>query len=595
MTDSPAPSPTFADLGVDARIRTALDEMGFAAPMEVQAAAIGPILAGRDVLVQARTGSGKTAAFAIPLVQAVARPGEGGPQVLVLEPTRELALQVAEAFGRIGAPRGVRVAPIYGGAPIGPQRMALAAGVEVVVGTPGRVLDHLGRRWLSLHAVRAVVLDEGDEMLSRGFLEDIERILSKLPAERQTLLFSATVSDDIARLAGRHQRDPVRIDLSGDQIAAQEVRHVFYPIAGTSRPRDLLHVLEQENPDSALIFCNTRDETAVVAEHLRRHGLDAEPISSDLTQRDRERVMARMKEGGLRYLVATDVAARGIDISGLALVVNYSFPESPDGYVHRTGRTGRAGRAGLAISLVGPKEIGSLYYLKLVHKIRPEERRLPTDSERLARREAERLADAVRRIPETPDAEFVSLARRVAHGGDAERIVAGLLQSVLSADSAPAAIARPARREPAAPAAPRAAEPVEAAEPTSRPARARASEAPSAGGKEFWEQWADTRRRDPGEAPDVASAAPGPASSSSDAGMVRLYVNLGRKEGITPPEIVALLCDVAGVDRHDIGRVQIRDTHSYVSIRAEVQAPVVEKLAGRSHKGRSLVVEPARR
>jgi len=606
--------PSFEDLGIDESIRAALSAMGFAGPMEVQAVALQPILSGRDVLVQARTGSGKTAAFAIPLAQALVRPGEGGPQALILEPTRELALQVAEECRRISAPRGLRVTPIYGGAPIGPQRADLAAGVEVVTGTPGRVLDHLGRGWLSLASVRTVVLDEGDEMLSRGFLEDIERILAKLPETHQTLLFSATVSDAIARLAGRHQRDPVRIDLSGDLIAAQEVHHVYYSITGNSRPRDLLHVLEEENPESALIFCNTRDETSMLAAHLQRQGLDAEPISSDLTQRDRERVMSRMKEGGLRYLVATDVAARGIDISGLALVVNYTFPESPDGYVHRIGRTGRAGRAGVAISLVGPREIGSLYYLKLVHKIRPEERRLPTESERRARRESEQFAETVRRIPEKPDAEFLSLARRVGQSGDSERIVAGLLQHLLRADGAPPPGPPGRQPQPArgtAPVAPALGHPhrAESAErrvasppqrPQARPApdlgaTAQSDEAGPDGPRDFWERWADTREKRGSEGEPGSQRADLAAPGQAEAVMVRLYINVGRKEDVRPPELVALFCETAGIDKSHLGRVEIRDTHSYVSVRPEVRDRAIQNLAGRAYKGRDLIVEPARR
>lgn len=617
MMETPRELPSFEELGVDESIRATLTAMGFAGPLEVQAVALQPILSGRDVLVQARTGSGKTAAFAIPLAQALVQPGEGGPQALILEPTRELALQVAEECRRISAPKGLRVTPIYGGAPIGPQRAALAAGVEVVTGTPGRVLDHLGRGWLSLARVRTVVLDEGDEMLSRGFLEDIERILAKLPETHQTLLFSATVSDAIARLAGRHQRDPIRIDLSGDLIAAQEVRHFYYPIAGTSRPRDLMHVLEQENPESALIFCNTRDETSTLAAHLQRHGLDAEPISSDLTQRDRERVMSRMKEGGLRFLVATDVAARGIDISGLALVVNYTFPESPDSYVHRTGRTGRAGRAGVAISLVGPREIGSLYYLKLVHKIRPEERRLPTDSERRARLESEQFADVVRRIAEQPDAEFLSLARRVAQSGDSERIVAGLLERLLRAGGTAPPGPPGGQRRPAPPPAPdrrpspaaessgsRAASPLQPTKRTPAPPRqtaAQPGESVPDGPRDFWEKWADARE-DHGNNDAGAASQESAGRRAEDAqpqqvepAMVRLYINVGRKEDVRPPELVALLCETAGIDKNDVGRVQIRDTHSYVSVRSEVGEQVVQKMAGHAHKGRELVVEPARR
>jgi len=594
--EDPRPVPSFLDLGVDEAIRETLSSMGFVAPMEVQAVALQPILSGRDVVVQARTGSGKTAAFAIPFAQALVRPGGGpGPQALVLEPTRELALQVAAECGRIGTSRNLRVVPIYGGAPIRPQRTALAEGVGVVVGTPGRILDHMGRGWLRLDEVRTVVLDEGDEMLSRGFLEDIERILEALPRPRQTLLFSATVPDGIARLAERHQVDPMRIDLSGSQIGATEVQHFFYLVTGTSRQRDLLSVLEQEKPDSALIFCNTREETSVVASYLRRHGLDAEPISSDLTQKDRERVMGRMKGGTLPFLVATDVAARGIDITGLDLVVNYSFPEAPDLYVHRTGRTGRAGRTGMAISLVSPKELGSLYYLRLVHKIRPEERHLPTEAERRARWETERFSDLSRILPPAPAAEFAALAKRVWQSAEAERFVAGLLERFFAAPPKAAPPRRPSR----------AGSEAKPAEPPADPSTA----GPAAGGgeepRDFWERWAESKERavddspaptdEPaeGEAGDEEETDGGEAPAGEPT--VRLYLNIGRKESVRASDIVALLRDSAGMSRKDVGRVQVRDSHTYASVPAEAVEQVIQSLRGQTFKGRNLVVERARR
>jgi len=585
--------PSFQEMGVDEPIREALLAMGFAAPMEVQAVALRPILDGKDLLVQARTGSGKTAAFGIPIAQSLVRPGEAGPQVLVLEPTRELALQVAHECGRIGKPRSTRIVPIYGGAPIGPQRKALADGVDVVVGTPGRVLDHLGRGWLDLGHVRTVVLDEGDEMLSRGFLEDIERILGALPAAHQTLLFSATVPDGIARLAQRHQREPIRIDLSGDYIAAREVKHAYYLVTGGSRMQELIHVLDVERPDSALIFCNTREETGVVAAYLQRHGLDAEPISSDLVQKDRERVMARMKAGNLKFLVATDVAARGIDISGLGLVVNFSFPESPDAYVHRTGRTGRAGRAGLAISLVAPRELGSLYYLKLVHKISPDERHLPTEAERRARWEAERLADLARRLPADPGAELTALARRLGQSNDGERLIAGLLHEVLRPAPEQGQPA-PAERKP--PQAPGSGEQVSARSPA--PAEAD----PSAPGRarEFWEQWAESKEQQSAEPgafqPSEPAHAPAEESRTEPgAGMVRLYLNIGRKEEVSPAEVVTLLRERAGVTRPELGRIQVRDNHCYASVTPSAADRVIQALSGTTFKGRALIVEPARR
>ncbi|MEZ4359495.1 MAG: DEAD/DEAH box helicase [Kofleriaceae bacterium] len=373
------PEPTFDDLGLHPDIRTALDDMGYFRPTPVQATVFRPVAEGKDLLVQSRTGTGKTAAFGLPLLNRLV-PAETTPQALILAPTRELALQVSRELSSIGKHRGIIVETLYGGAPIGKQINALAKGVHVVVGTPGRVLDHIGRRTLNTRNISTFILDECDEMLSMGFLEDIERVVSHLPEKRQTLLFSATMPDEVTRYSRRHMRAPEQIKLSSGNISVEEIHHAYYVVSGIGRGRDLLKLLFAEEPESAIIFCNMRDETTAVAKFLRKQGLDAEALSSDLSQSDRERVMGRMKAHNLRYLVATDVAARGIDISNLSHVINYSFPESPEVYVHRTGRTGRAGKRGIALSLIGPRDLGAFWMLRLTYKLRPEERDLPPDT-----------------------------------------------------------------------------------------------------------------------------------------------------------------------------------------------------------------------
>ena len=377
--DEQVVAPTFAALNLHPELQLSLDDLGYVTPTPVQFAVFGPVSAGKDLMVQSRTGTGKTTAFGLPIINAV-HTDLTGVQSLVLAPTRELAIQVAKELGYLGKHRGVRVEAIYGGAPIGKQISALQEGVHIVVGTPGRVLDHLARKTLDVSHLRTFVLDECDEMLSMGFFEDIERITKQLPKQHQTLLFSATMPDEVGRYAKRYMTKPETISLSGDNVGVANITHQYYVVSGIARMRDLLKILFKENPESAIIFCNMRDETTAVARFLRKQGLDAEAISSDLSQADRERVMERMRQHNLRFLVATDVAARGIDISNLSLVVNYAFPDAPDIYVHRTGRTGRAGKHGTAVSLVGPKELGSFWYLKLQHKIKPQELILPPDS-----------------------------------------------------------------------------------------------------------------------------------------------------------------------------------------------------------------------
>jgi ATP-dependent RNA helicase DeaD len=424
---------TFEEMQLRPEVMQAVTEMGFLDPMPVQKAVWRPLMAGRDVMVQSRTGSGKTAAFGIPMAQGLVQ-AQGGVQALVLAPTRELALQVAKECGKIAQYVNLTVVPVYGGAPMGKQVDALKAGAQVVAGTPGRVLDHLRRGTLKLDGLKLLVLDECDEMLSMGFLEEITDIIKRCPQNRQTLLFSATIPEDIERIGSRYMQKPEKIALSADFVGVHEIDHIYYLVSGMGRTRDLVRVLETEKPESAIIFCNTREDTALVADFLRKHGYDAECISSDLTQKDRERVMGRMKEKNLKFLVATDIAARGIDISDLGHVINYTFPESAEVYVHRTGRTGRAGKSGVAISLVSPRELGNFYMLKLTYKIRPLERHLPSEAETRAARENARIEELKQKLGDAePSLDWRLLAKRILSGSDAERLMALLVEDKLRA------------------------------------------------------------------------------------------------------------------------------------------------------------------
>jgi ATP-dependent RNA helicase DeaD len=481
------PAPSFTDLGLRDQVLRAVADMGFTEPMEVQTATIPLIRVGADLMVQSRTGSGKTAAFGIPMADWIVNPDEKFVQAIVLLPTRELALQVAAEVARIGAHTEVQVVPIYGGAPMGRQIEQLRAGGQVVCGTPGRILDHLRRGTLKLDKVRLAVLDECDEMLSMGFQEDIEAILERTPADRQTLLFSATVPEGIQRLSRRFMRDPEFVKLSADFVGVHEIRHVYYSIPGGQREAELVRIIAFENPERAIVFCNTREETSRLAEYLRKQGYDAEAISSDLAQGDRERVMGRMRAGNIRFLVATDVAARGIDLENLPCVINYTIPESPEVYIHRTGRTGRAGRHGVAISLIGPSEVGSFYYIKLLYKIRPEERSLPSEAEIRSKREGERVTALRGLLPEDPGTQWRSLARRVLGAPDAERLVAGLLaanQPEPNAAAAALAGARASAREPLSVPAPK----------SSSASSPPASSSPSSSSGEDRSRWRDRDR-----------------------------------------------------------------------------------------------------
>ncbi|MGZ3449523.1 MAG: DEAD/DEAH box helicase [Polyangiales bacterium] len=456
-------------------MKKALSEMGYVHPTPVQIACYDPVVRGQDVIVQARTGTGKTTAFGLPIIDQIVRKS-GGLQVLALCPTRELALQVAAEMTKIGKHKGVKITAVYGGAPMGRQIAELEDGAQIVVGTPGRVLDHLRRGTMDPKNIRAFVLDEADEMLSMGFEKELNAIVDKLPKSKQTMLFSATLDSSVSRLV-REMKEPETILLSGDQVGALELTHYFYLSSG-DKAKDLLKVLDVEDPPSAIVFCNTKDETERVAKELRKAGYPADYISGDLDQKDREKVMSATREGKLRFLVATDVAARGIDISHLTHVVNHDFPESAEAYVHRTGRTGRAGRTGTAISLISPKDIGNLYYLRLTYGLKPIERNLPTESELAARREADLLAkvEGLKAGPGISEAR--SLARRLLTHDDAEGLIAALLREVLGAQLVSADEAAKARRaknpppvvEPA-PAPPPGLAPTVEAKPDTRPER----------------------------------------------------------------------------------------------------------------------------
>ncbi|MCA9713151.1 MAG: DEAD/DEAH box helicase, partial [Myxococcales bacterium] len=426
---------SFDDFGLPEALAESINDMGWAEPTPVQSRCFPPFVAGRDVIVQSHTGSGKTGAFCIPWLAARfdSRPAdETGVQLIVILPTRELAKQVCVELNRLSKHTPVTALPVYGGTPMSPQLKALSDGVHAVVGTPGRILDHIRRRSLKLDQVRTVVLDECDEMLSMGFLEDIRAILEQCTSDHQTCLFSATVPQDIQRIARRHMRDPEFVELSGDEISAAQIDHAYYSVSSAVKTRDLIDIIMIEDPARAIVFCNTREETKLVASVLTREGYNAEPLSSDLNQNQRERVMGLMREHKLRFLVATDVAARGIDISNVTHVINYSFPESAEVYVHRTGRTGRAGRAGLALSLIGPRELGNFYQLKLQYKsIKFSERHMPPAEERRAQRREVKLDQISQRFPDLVSPEWVALARELIGDPRGERIIALLLERAL--------------------------------------------------------------------------------------------------------------------------------------------------------------------
>lgn len=435
---------TFDELGVPGPILSALAEMGWTAPTPVQSRCYGPLTNGADVLVQSHTGSGKTGAFCLPWLAKhfdASDPAETGVQLLVVLPTRELAKQVCVELDRLAGKTGLVALPVYGGTPMVPQLEAIKRGVHAVVGTPGRILDHIRRRSLDLSKVQQVVLDECDEMLSMGFLEDIHQILQACPKSRQTCLFSATVPRDIQRISERYMRDPQWITLSTDQISAAEIDHAYYVSNSPIKTRDLVDVVMVEQPGFSIVFCNTREETRFVAGALQKEGYEALDLSSDLSQSRRERVLQKMRDHKLHFLVATDIAARGIDISHVSHVFNYSFPEQAENYVHRTGRTGRAGRPGVAISLVSAAEIGNFNLLMKIYKsLDFVERKLPPKDELAAQRLETKLDKVSQKYSQLVSPEWTLLARQLIADPRGEAVLAALLSEAQSQSRARARV-----------------------------------------------------------------------------------------------------------------------------------------------------------
>jgi ATP-dependent RNA helicase DeaD len=410
----------------------AVQEMGWKTLMPVQAKAIPYVLAGKDLMVQSRTGSGKTAAFALPILDRV-DPSKRACQALVLVPTRELAKQVSGETERLGANLEVRTVAVYGGVNYGPQLEGLRAGAHIVVGTPGRILDHVMRKSLVFDSLRFLVFDEADRMLSVGFYPDMKALARHLPERRAGYMFSATYPLRVQALAAEFLHEPEMLNLSHGAEHVAETEHVYYEVPTMEKDRCLVRIIEIENPDSAIVFCNTRAMANFVAVVLQRFGYDADQISSDLPQKAREKVLGKVYQKKLRFLVATDVAARGIDISGLSHVILYDFPEDPESYIHRTGRTGRAGASGEAISLVDPVERMQLMSVVRQYGIDMEQRSVPTEEEvqkivaervtALLEAKLRRLDGLVRERLE----RMMPLAGRLGENEDERRVLAMLL------------------------------------------------------------------------------------------------------------------------------------------------------------------------
>jgi ATP-dependent RNA helicase DeaD len=420
---------SFDDLGLSEPLRLAIAERGYLKPTPVQAATFRPVKDGKDVIVRSKTGTGKTAAFGLPMLERIPD-ARRKPSALVMCPTRELAIQVAEELTSLAKHRDLSVVTIYGGASMGDQLDKLKAGAEIIVGTPGRIYDHIRRKTLHLDEVMTCCLDEADEMLNMGFFEEVTRILDHLPDDCQQLLFSATVPADIEQIIREYLTEPEAIMLSGDEYSVDNIHNVMYPgVDSYPKPRNLLYMIEIEEPETAIVFCNTRNDTSLVAAVLNRNGYDCELLNGDLPQKERERVMAKVKKGEVRFMVATDIAARGIDISDLSHVINYSLPEDPAVFLHRVGRTGRIGKKGTSLSIISGGDIHTLTALQKKFNIVFEEKKLPTPEEARKIWTDRHVGELKEAMSSSIFEAFIPLAQELKARPDGEYLIAFALKS----------------------------------------------------------------------------------------------------------------------------------------------------------------------
>lgn len=415
----------FEDFSLSKETLTAISKIGFEEPTPIQTSAIPLILRGIDLVGQAQTGTGKTAAFGIPIVETY-RKGKN-PFAIILEPTRELAVQVAQEINMLGQNKNIHVFPVYGGKSIETQIKALKRGVDVVVGTPGRIIDHIQRKTISLADIKIVVLDEADEMLDMGFIDDIETILKTTPAQRQTLLFSATMPLQIMNIAKRHMKTPEKIRVSSKDLVVPQIKQVFYEVRQADKINVLSRLLDVEDPELAIIFCHTKMEVDEVAMKLGQMGFNADGLHGDFSQAQREEVMKKFKNGILDLLVATDVAARGLDIKNVSHVINYSIPQNPENYIHRIGRTGRAGKSGIAITLVTPREYNHLRLIEKKAMTTIGRKNIPSSQEVTKAKEKNIIKGISEIIKDNRQASYIQAVKELSQGHSIDNIAAAAL------------------------------------------------------------------------------------------------------------------------------------------------------------------------
>jgi len=542
-SESSSSAVDFRSLGLRPELITSLDELGYEQPTPIQREAIPLLLGGADVIGQAATGTGKTAAFSLPVLHQIDPGSPAIPTVLILTPTRELAIQVSSAIEEYGRKQKVKVVSVYGGQPIGKQLDALRRGVHIVVATPGRAIDHLKRGSLDLDGIQTVVLDEADEMLDMGFAEDLELILSNTPESRQTVLFSATMPPRIKSIAQRHQQDPVVVKISATEAAEANklIEQRVYVVEKRHKPATLGRVLEFEEPTSAIVFCKTRTDVDELTVAMNGRGVRAEALHGGMDQAQRDRVMARLRDGTAELLIATDVAARGLDVDTLTHVINYDIPTAPESYVHRIGRVGRAGRAGVAITLATPRQRRLLDNIERLTKTKITIATIPTVDDLREKRKAS-LVESVRAALNHDDLDEFQEILHALKGEDSERNIA--LAALRLAQETQGSVAD----ETAIP---------DASDHFAKGSHGKPGSAGRGKGRDRG------RKRDRHDRNDRTRAGK-PRPVDPNTGFV--YIGVGARGGVRPGDLVGAIANETGLAGGEIGPIRIADHYSVVGV-----------------------------
>ena len=547
----------FDELGLPEDVLKAIRDLGYEQPSPIQAEAIPPLLKGRDLLGQAQTGTGKTAAFALPLLTLV-DPHHKSPQLLILAPTRELAIQVAEACQQYAKHlKGINVLPIYGGQSYSIQLKALKHGAQVVVGTPGRVMDHMRRKTLSLKNLQALVLDEADEMLRMGFIDDVKWVLEQSPPDRQIALFSATMPREVKKVADQHLENPVHIKIASKAATADNIKQSYWIVRGTNKLDAITRILENEETDGVIVFVRTKNATAELADRLAARGLRSEALNGDVQQDKREKIIDRLKKGKLDILVATDVVARGLDVDRISHVINYDAPHDTESYVHRIGRTGRAGRTGKAILFLSPREKRMLHSIERATKNRIEPIELPSVKD-INRNRVVRFKERIQEAINNENLDFFS------------QIVTELQQEhEISSEQIAAATAFMAQGE----------SPLILDE-------TKIKDVPSRG-FDSDDRPRSNRRREGKPAPSTSAS---PLKEFPEIEMQRYRLDVGRANQVMPGNIVGAIANEAELESKYIGEIEIRDDYSTVDLPSDMPKEIMEILKKARVGGRQLSI-----